>query len=412
MGTVKYLILSVGILLGVAGLQSACLAQESGEVAADHPLAFINTSFPNASPLYWEFSDNGEVHIYLVYDQQRSSPNRANGHWHFQLQGRKGTELTLVLHNFDNVWNGRQGSPLNDRLISFVSVDGKAWKPIETELLEGNLLKIPVVMESDSMYVARLEPYRLSDLERFKRSISGHPAVEVTAIGSTVAGRTLEVFRIGSPAAPHCVLLRGRAHPWEPGGNWVIEGMIKRLLQDDRRAKEFLAEYCLYVLPIANMDGVARGMTRFNLLGADLNRHWDHPADARYAPENSAFESWLDKLAQGGQKIDLAIDFHNDNSGRLHVSRPDGDLEHYLGRMERLERLLRQHTWFTEGATKSSFRNPGSFGEGLLSRYGVVACVHELNANWIAGLDDYATAENWQLYGQQLCEVFYAYFGP
>jgi hypothetical protein len=108
------------------------------------------------------------------------------------------------------------------------------------------------------------------------------------------------------------------------------------------------------------------------------------------------------------------IDFHNDAGGRLHISRPDmtpAALEAYLARMELLERLLREHTWFTEGSTKSTFRNPGSIGEGLLARYGIAACVHELNSNWIAGLDDYATAQHWVTYGEQLATVFYGYFG-
>ena len=57
-----------------------------------------------------------------------------------------------------------------------------------------------------------------------------------------------------------------------------------------------------------------------------------------------------------------------------------------------------------------SFRNPGTIGEGLLERYGTVALVQELNANWIAGLNDYPTARHWEAYGAQLCEVFFEYF--
>ncbi len=34
----------------------------------------------------------------------------------------------------------------------------------------------------------------------------------------------------------------------------------------------------------------------------------------------------------------------------------------------------------------------------------------ELNANWIAGLKDYPSAKNWELFGAQLCEAFYHYF--
>ena len=374
-----------------------------------HPdLAFINTSFENASPLWWEVGEAGTIRIHLVYDLERSSPNRANGHWFFQLQGRPGADLTLALGPFDNVWNGKLGSPVSDQTIAFISSDGKQWQPIRGTLLEGNLLQLQVRLEQDSLYVARLQPYRLSELEALKAEIAGHPRVEITEIGRTVEGRPLEILRVGDPAAPHHALLRARSHPWEPGGNWVVEGLIRRLLQPD--ADRLLQRYCLWVMPMANKDGVARGRTRFNLLGKDLNRQWDRPADPQLAPENHALESWLEKAIAAGHRPGLAVDFHNDAGGKLHISRPEGDLQTYLARMERFEKLLRQHTWFTEGSTGSSFRNPGSFGEGMLQRYGVTGCVLELNANWAAGLNDYPSSAHWKTFGAGFAEVLFDYF--
>ena len=66
---------------------------------------------------------------------------------------------------------------------------------------------------------------------------------EITTIGKTVAGRDLEIVRIGDPAAPYRVFLRARAHPWEPGSNWVVQGLIQRLLKDDAEARRFLQLY-------------------------------------------------------------------------------------------------------------------------------------------------------------------------
>ncbi len=374
------------------------------------PLIYINTTFENASPLFWEMGDSGEVNVFLVYDHERSSPNRAAGHWHFRVEATKGSELTIVLNNLLNIYNGRKGSPAKDKTISYVSVDGKNWRAGETELLEGHRLKLTLQMEADKMYVARLEPYRLSDLQKLLDEIRGNPHVEITKIGETVEGRPLEMIRVGSHDAPHRVLIRARAHPWEPGGNWVVQGMIRRLLKDDQKARAYLDRYSVYIMPMANKDGVARGWTRFNVAGKDLNRNWDAPADPRFAPENHALESWLKSLIDSGQRPDLAIDFHNDQGGRLHISRPNINLEPYLARMSRFESLLRKHTWFTEGATGGNYRTPGSIGEGLLERYGIHACIHELNANWIAGLDAYPSGKNWELYGEQLCEVFYELF--
>ena len=61
---------------------------------AESPFEFINTSFENASPLHWELDPDGVIQVYLVYDQERCSLNRANGHWHFKLQAKTGTKLT------------------------------------------------------------------------------------------------------------------------------------------------------------------------------------------------------------------------------------------------------------------------------------------------------------------------------
>ena len=176
--------------------------------------------------------------------------------------------------------------------------------------------------------------------------------MEITPIGKTVEGRGLEIVRVGRPDAPYRVFLRARAHPWEPGGNWVVQGLVDRLLQGDDEAKRYLERYCVYVLPMANKDGVARGRTRFNLRGKDLNRNWDRPADPRLAPENHALETWLEAMIRRGQRPHLALELHNDGNGQLHISRPPvADLDRHLDRMKTLEALLREHTWFTEGST-------------------------------------------------------------
>jgi hypothetical protein len=162
---------------------------------------------------------------------------------------------------------------------------------------------------------------------------------------------------------------------------------------------------------MANKDGVARGGTRFNLQGKDLNRDWDRPADSELAPENHALETWLEAMIEQGQRPHLALELHNDGAGKLHLSRsPIPGLHQHLARMKALEELLRRHTWFTEGTTPPSFQNSGTLGDGWLARYGIDAVVHEFNASWIAGLNEYPSARHWETYGAQLCRVLDEYF--
>ncbi|WP_165073630.1 M14 family zinc carboxypeptidase [Paludisphaera rhizosphaerae] len=403
------LFLSLLVVLHL-GMTPGAIGEEPSK-APTSALEFIDTSIENASPLWYEVDADGVVLVHLIYDHERASPNRAAGHIHFKIVAKPGATLTLEFKNLDNVWNGRPGSVANELKSAVVSPDGRTWKPVALSALPGDRVRLTVTMPGPELHVARCEPYRLSDLDKWLDSIRGNPLVAIETIGQTVEGRPLEILRVGKEDAPYRVFLRARAHPWEPGGNWVLQGLVDRLLKGDAEAQKYLSNYCVYALPMANKDGVARGRTRFNLLGKDLNRNWDQPADPILAPENHALESWLEASIKAGKRPHLALELHNDGRGLLHISRPPvPDLARHLDRMKTLEELLRKESWFTEGSTSPEFRNAGTLGDGWLQRFGVDALVHELSCNWIAGLNDYPTAANWKLYGEQLAKVFHDYF--
>lgn len=371
-----------------------------------------SSSFENASPVWYEEAADGSILVHLLYDHERDSPNRAAGHIHILLHAEPGAKLTLEFKNLDNVWNSVKSSIGRSVRTVTISENGRDWKSVPLERLPGDRIRLTVQMPGPRLYIARIEPYRLSDLDRLLASIRDNPLVEITPIGRTVQGRELEIVRIGNPDAPYRVFVRARAHAFESGGNWVAQGLVKRLLRGDADAKRFLERYCLYLMPMANKDGVAMGRTRFNLQGKDLNRDWNAPASEQFAPENYALEQWLERMIAAGLKPHLAIELHNDSGGSLHISRPPvPNLDRYLERMAIFEKLLREHTWFTVGSTKASFRNSGTLGEGWLERYEIDAVVHEFNANWIEGLKDYPTGAHWETYGEGLATVLYEYFG-
>ncbi len=157
-------------------------------------LEFIDTGFENASPVWYETAPDGAIRVYLLYDHERGSPNRAAGHFHFRLHAKPGTVLTLEFKNLDNVYNGRPGSVADELKAAVVSSDGKAWKPVALERLPENRVRLTVTMPGPELYVARVEPYRISDLEKWLTSIRPNPLVEIKTIGMTAEGRRWRSF--------------------------------------------------------------------------------------------------------------------------------------------------------------------------------------------------------------------------
>ena len=175
-------------------------------------LEFIDTGFENASPVWYDTGPDDVTRVYLMYDHERGSPNRAAGHFHFRLHAKAGSVQTLEFKNLDNVYNGRPGSVANELKTAVISQDGRDWRTIPLERLNGDRVRLTVTMPGPALYVARVEPYRLSDLENWLATIRPNPRVAITLIGKTAEGAALEIVRVGHPEAPYGVFVRARAH--------------------------------------------------------------------------------------------------------------------------------------------------------------------------------------------------------
>ena len=97
------------LLAPLLAFAACAFAADPAPAPPPAPLDFIDTSFENASPLWYEFAPDGTVIVNLNYDQERLSPNRAAGHFHFRIQAAKGRRVTLELRNLANVWNSKAG---------------------------------------------------------------------------------------------------------------------------------------------------------------------------------------------------------------------------------------------------------------------------------------------------------------
>ena len=213
-------ILSIGwLLFFFGGMTHFSFAQNpaTNDQVAQSPVDYINSNFEAATPVFWEYNPDGSVVVHMLYDHERNSPNRANYHTHFQVQAKRGADVTLHILYKNDIYNGRIVTPAYALYqYYYISDDGIHWTTVPLERIE-NGHKIKVHMNTDVLYVANIEPYRISDLDKLLKEIKDHPLVEIEPIGTTVEGRLLEIVSVGNPSAPFRIFIRARAHPWESG---------------------------------------------------------------------------------------------------------------------------------------------------------------------------------------------------
>jgi Zinc carboxypeptidase len=378
-------------------------------------MPFVDTYFENGSPLRWERLSDGSMRIEPVHDYERVTGNRASTHWNFKLHVPPemiGQRLTIVMPGTDNIWNGQRiPSFEGGRLNVAVSCDKNHWHTVPGHPLDSRCYGFSYELELNAamIQVARNVPYTITDLNRRLKKITGHPMVRSYAIGATVEGRELEIVELGNPDASRQVFFRAAAHPWESGGTWFLDGMMQ-FLTGANGANELLRNVCFCLMPMANKDGVFRGMSRFNVRGMDLNRNWfkDRPADPILSPENACLENWLrGRQAQGKSPL-LAIDLHNDCDGKMHLGPHDADPKRYRQRMGILERTMRELTWFREGSVEESFR--GSMAGGFIETFGIDSLIYELHSEWAQGLGRAPLHTDWQQLGASFTRVVDRYF--
>jgi hypothetical protein len=388
----------------------------SGQGSEKIKIRFIDYFFENASPLSWRIQGDTIIKITLPADYERESLNRQTDHWYFKLEADKGTHVKLILSKMmADVYNGKEATNwwnFKNDISCYISYDQKTWEAIKTSRLPGMELLVEFVMKVESVYVARIPPYTISNLENLQKRIVNNKLVKIFNIGMTVQKRPLEIIQLGNPGARNSIIIRARAHPWEPGGNWVVEGLINKFIKEN--SKEWQKTFCVYIMPMANKDGVALGMTRFNVLGKDLNRNWDREPDSILCPEKYALEKFITGLINKGIKPCFGIDIHNDDAGGIILAQHSKDDTQFVKSMQLFEKLMREYTSFSENV-RYSWKTAGqsesnvSFENGLLARYGIEAIVYELNANWISSLNKMPTAKDWMEIGENLNKVFYEY---
>lgn len=242
---------------------------------------------------------------------------------------------------------------------ALASDDQQHWYRVPTQYQEGQL-RIEHAPSQGWRWYAYFVPYGydryLQTLARWQQT----PALRCQSLGATVAGRSIDLLRLGTQGQPK-IWLSARQHPGETMASWFVEALVDALLHTP--AGQTLCQQAeFFVLPHLNPDGAVLGNLRTNALGINLNREWSAPSEAR-SPE-----VFYARQAMQQRGVDLYLDLHGDES------LPWNFLAGQLGSDQVSAEVLAQEQAFKDDYSQASvdFQQqhgyaPGQFGEQSLT---------------------------------------------
>ena len=284
--------------------------------------------------------DSGNIHVIRAeapQDIQLSIRNDNQSEFyqwfHFKLE-----TTSFVSHSMTITDLAKSAYPQGwENYQAVASYDRQEWFRVDCEF-DGDNLVIQHTPEFEHVYYAYFAPYayeRHLDLLAWAQQ-SFH--CRQYCLGETLDGRDMSLLVIGQPEeGKKSIWVTARQHPGETMAEWLIEGFLHRLLdEDDGLAKSLLEKAVFYVVPNMNPDGSVRGHLRTNAKGVNLNREWQAPS-----MENSP-EVFLVKQKMQEVGVDMFLDVHGDEALPYNfVAGCEGN-PNYNARLENLENSFKQ----------------------------------------------------------------------
>jgi hypothetical protein len=123
--------------------------------------------------------------------------------------------------------------------------------------------RLVVPVPPGSIYVCFYPRYSYDNLEKFMGSLKESGILEKKVEGKSFYGRDIWSVRMTDPSVPDekkkVLLLTARNHPYETGGSFIIEEIIRYLESGGLEAENLLKGNVFYFQPMMNPDGVALG---------------------------------------------------------------------------------------------------------------------------------------------------------
>ena len=168
----------------------------------------------------------------------------------------------------------------------------------------------------DTVYLALYKPYTYSYLQERIRTWCERPDVTLDTIGFSHEGRPLQLLHITDPSVPESrkarVWVHGRIHPSETPASYLVDGLVEYLTSDTPEGRALRRQIDAYVLPFANPDGVADGLSRSNALGVNQEINFDRSDDSTVV-EVKAIKRMFEQLT-ADRPFDFMLNSHSQHT--------------------------------------------------------------------------------------------------
>ena len=225
--------------------------------------------------------------------------------FNFRLSGEVGEQYVL------NIMNAGKASYLAgwEDYQAVASYDREYWFRLPTSYKEGKLT-ITAELACESIQIAYFAPYSYERHQDLLAAVQVHPLACVEHLGETLDKRDLTLVKVGNgDSKKRSIWITARQHPGETMAEWLVEGLLNSLLDEDNPTAKLLLEKAnFYIVPNMNPDGSVRGHLRTNAVGTNLNREWANPSLEK-SPE--VFHV-INKMEETG--VDLFYDVHGDEA--------------------------------------------------------------------------------------------------
>ena len=221
--------------------------------------------------------------------------------YYFRMTGVKGKQVYLT-------------HPDNGVARTSFSYDGVNWDHLP--LAESRNHRLQKRFTHDTVYVALYNPYTYTYLQERLRAWVARPDVTLDTIGFSHEGRPLQLLHITDASVPAekkaRIWVHGRIHPSESPASYLVDGLVEYLTSDTPEGRSLRQQIDAYILPFANPDGVANGLSRSNALGVNQEINFGRSEDSTVV-EVRAIKQTLERLT-AERPFDVALNSHSQHS--------------------------------------------------------------------------------------------------